>query len=77
MNKPMNKDLIQAVKEAGANVMIANVVNIPINWILLATLIPLQWSPLAITLTTTAVFTFIALIRFVSIRLYFHNRRYQ
>ena len=66
-------NILPALKEAFANCMIANVVNVPLNWIILATLIPLQWSPLAITIVTTAVFTAMALIRFVCIRLYFER----
>ena len=68
------KRLIPALREAFANMMIANVVNVPLNWLILATLIPLEWSPLAITITTTAVFTLMALIRFVCIRLYFERK---
>ena len=69
------KELMPALKEALYNCMIANVVNVPLNWIILATLIPLEWSPLAITIVTTTIFTIMALIRFVCIRLYFerHN----
>ena len=67
-------ELKSALREALYNVMIANVVNVPLNWIILATLMPLEWSPLAITIVTTAVFTAMALIRFVCIRLYFERK---
>jgi hypothetical protein len=66
--------ILPALREALANCMIANVVNVPLNWIILATLIPLEWSPLAITIITTIVFTLMALIRFVTIRLYFERK---
>jgi len=66
--------ILPALREAFANCMIANVVNVPLNWIILATLIPLEWSPLAITIVTTAIFTIMALIRFVTIRLYFERK---
>ena len=69
----MNNNLKQAIKEAGANVLAANVFNIPVNWALLSIMIPLEYYPLTITLITTAVFTVIALVRFVSIRLYFNR----
>ena len=68
------KDLKAALREALANVMVANLFNIPINWLILATLIPLEWSPLAITVVTTLIFTVVALIRFVTIRLYFERK---
>ena len=67
-------DIIPALKEAATNVMVANLFNIPINWLILATLIPLEWSPLAITVVTTLIFTVVALIRFVTIRLYFERK---
>ena len=67
-------DIIPALKEAATNVMVANLFNIPINWLILATLIPLEWSPLAITIVTTLIFTVVALIRFVTIRLYFERK---
>ncbi len=66
--------ILPALREAFANCMIANVFNVPLNWIILATLIPLEWSPLAITITTTVIFTVVALIRFVCIRLYFERK---
>ena len=66
-------NILPALKEALTNVMIANCLNVPLNWVILATLIPLEWSPLAITIVTTAVFTAMALIRFVCIRLYFQR----
>ena len=69
----MNK-ILPALKEALTNVMVANTMNVPINWLILATLIPLEWSPLAITIVTTAVFTVMALIRFVTIRIYFERK---
>ena len=69
----MNK-ILPALKEALTNVMVANTMNVPINWLILATLIPLEWSPLAITIVTTFVFTVMALIRFVTIRIYFERK---
>ena len=70
----MKSEILPALREAFANCMIANVVNVPLNWIILATLIPLEWSPLAITIVTTTIFTIMALIRFVTIRLYFERK---
>jgi hypothetical protein len=70
----MNKSIASALREALANSMIANVFNVPLNWLILATLIPLQWSPLSITITTTLIFTAVALVRFVCIRLYFERK---
>ena len=70
----MNNQILPALREAFANCMIANTVNVPINWLILATLIPLEWSPLAITIITTTVFTIMALVRFVCIRLYFERK---
>ena len=67
-------NLIPALKEAAVNVATANLFNVPVNWLILATLIPLEWSPLAITIVTTAVFTVMALIRFVTIRIYFERK---
>ena len=75
-NRPphiMNTDLKQAIKEAGANLLIAQTYCIPVNWTLLSLMIPLQWSPLLITIVSTSVFTVIAMIRFVSLRLYFNK----
>ena len=68
------KSLKAALKEAGTNVMIANITSVPLNYIMLSIMIPLEWSPLVITVVTTAVFTAVALIRFVSIRLYFERK---
>ena len=69
----MNTDLKQAIKEAGANLLLAQTYCIPVNWALLSIMIPLQWSPLLITIVSTSVFTVIAMIRFVSLRLYFNR----
>ena len=69
----MNTDLKQAIKEAAANLLIAQTYCIPVNWTLLSLMIPLQWSPLLITIVSTSVFTVIAMIRFVSLRLYFNK----
>ena len=63
-----------ALKEALTNIMIANITSVPLNYIMLSIMIPLEWSPLAITIVTTSVFTAVALIRFVSIRLYFERK---
>ena len=70
----MNNEILPALKEAFANCMVANVFNVPLNWLILATLIPLQWSPLSITIVTTLIFTVVALVRFVCIRLYFERK---
>ena len=70
----MKTGILSALKEAFVNCMIANVFNVPLNWLILATLIPLQWSPLSITITTTLIFTAVALVRFVCIRLYFERK---
>ena len=70
----MKSEILPALKEALTNVMVANTMNVPINWLILATLIPLEWSPLAITIVTTFVFTVMALIRFVTIRIYFERK---
>ena len=70
----MNREILTALKEAFVNCMVANTMNVPINWLILATLIPLEWSPLAITIVTTTIFTIMALIRFVTIRLYFERK---
>ena len=68
------KSLKAALREAGTNVMIANMTSVPLNYLMLSIMIPLEWSPLAITVVTTLVFTAVALIRFVSIRLYFERK---
>ena len=66
--------ILPALKEALTNIMIANITSVPLNYIMLSIMIPLEWSPLAITIVTTSVFTAVALIRFVSIRLYFERK---
>ena len=70
----MKSEILPALKEAFVNCMVANTMNVPINWLILATLIPLEWSPLSITIVTTTVFTCMALIWFVTIRLYFERK---
>ena len=66
--------MMKALREAFVNCMVANLTGVPLNYIMLSIMIPLEWSPLLITVVTTSVFTAVALIRFVSIRLYFERK---
>ena len=65
----------EALKEALTNILIANCLNFPINYLILSTALPLQWSALTITVITTLIFTVVALIRFMSIRTWFSRRQ--
>lgn len=67
---------IEAIKEAIADTAVAMVINVPLNFLLVSTAFHYKWEPLITTVVITAVFSVVAIIRKVYIRLHF-AKKYQ
>jgi len=65
----------QAFKEAVTDTAIAAAINMPLNYILIATAFSLGMSALQSTFFFTAVFTVFAIVRKYYIRLHFERRK--
>ena len=64
-----------AFKEAVTDTAIAAVINMPLNYVLLAFAYSIELTPLQSTFLFTGVFTIIAIVRKFYLRLHFERRR--
>ena len=65
----------QALKEAVTDTALAAAINMPLNYLLIATAFSLQLSAIQSTIMFTAVFTIFAIVRKYYIRLHFERRK--
>lgn len=65
---------LHAFKEAATDTFLGSLINVPLNFIMVSIAFHYEWTAAVTTVVMTTVFTCIALIRKMSIRMHFAKR---